>query len=325
MKKIVFIGGGGGSKNILPGLKNDFEVTAIVTVFDNGGSYGKLRYQYKTLLTGDVRNALVSLSANDSLSSTFNWRFEGGDLKGHSLGNIILANLYDNLKNYEEVLALAHRFLEVKGKVLPVSFDWAELFAELTDGTIIEGETNVDEVGPSSKRSKIKKVFLSNKTSASPAVLESIEKAELIVIGPGDLYTSIIPNLLVDGISEAIRKSKAKKVYFVNLMTTLGQTDLMTAADHVNEIENYLGGHVLDYVIVNTSKLSQEILDHHKERGEEKVLVDEDKLQNQHFQVIKADLLADKIVQKAKGDQLKRSIFINDPGKVLKLIKQLTN
>ncbi|HEX9664254.1 MAG TPA: gluconeogenesis factor YvcK family protein, partial [Patescibacteria group bacterium] len=313
MKKIVFIGGGGGSKNILPGLKNDFDCVAVVTTFDNGGSYGQLRYQYQTVLSGDVRDALIALADNANLADIWQWRFAAGDFKGHSLGNLFLANLYDNLKDYNQVLKLASEILKVKGKVGPVSFDWAELTAELTDGTIIAGETKIDEVEPGVKRSPIKKVYLSRPRRQSrrdkpvkvnPEVVEAIVEADLIIIGPGDLYTSLIPNFLPTGVTEAIKKSKAKKVYFINKFTTLGQTDSLTAFDHAVEIENYLGSS-LDVVVINSSLVSDKILEHYRKRNERLVEVDLERLKSGPYQIIEADLLADEFVEKAKSDKLK--------------------
>jgi len=231
MKKIGYVGGGGGVSNVVPGLGDDFDVTAILTTFDDGGSTGRLREVYQSPLVGDIRRAFAALGTSD-LAVTFNHRFTKGDIKGHALGNIILTAMYNHYQDPEVAMGVLHQLCQVKGKVLGVSYDLATLFAELEDGTVIEGEHNIDEPR---QGSAIKKLWLKPDPKPAPGVIEAIKAADLIIIGPGDLFSSLIPPLLVPGVSEAIKKSSAKKMYFVNNFSQPGQTDGYKASDHVKK------------------------------------------------------------------------------------------
>ena len=244
------------------------ELTAIVSMADDGGSTGILRDQYGVLPPGDVRRALVALSDAPALRELFNYRFKTGGLSGHNFGNIFLSALEQLKGNFGAAVDEASRVLNVRGRVLPVTFSNVRLFARLADGKILKGETNID-IPRTKVRAKIKKVWLSPGAKINPEAKKAIARADLIVIGPGDLYTSLIPNLLVRGASEAIKKSSAKKVFVCNLMTKFGETDKFGAENFVGEIERYLGKGVLDFAVFNNKKPHSKILARYKKEKAE--------------------------------------------------------
>lgn len=255
-KKVVAIGGGTGLFGVLSGLKKYFEnPTAIVTMADDGGSTGILRDEFGILPPGDVRRALVALSnTNDKLlSDLFNYRFtEGAGLSGHSFGNLMITALERITGSFEQAVEEAGKILNTQGTVLPVTLTPTRLLAELEDGKIIKGETNID-IPREANRSKIKKIWLEPKVKANPRVLKAIAEADLIVIGPGDLYTSLIPNLLVEGVGKALSTTKAKVLYVVNCMTKFGETNGFTASMFAQTVAEYLPAGTLDYVAINTT------------------------------------------------------------------------
>lgn len=260
VKKIVVIGGGTGVFTVLSGLRKfPLDLTAVVTMADDGGSTGVLREEFGILPPGDVRRVLVAMADTDKrlLSELFNYRFKEGGLSGHAFGNIMLTALERICGNFEKAVEEAARILGVRGSVLPVTLDNVRLCAELEDGTIIRGETNID-VPKHNARLRIIRLFLEPKARMNTRVRKAILESDMIIIGPGDFYTSIIPNLVVEGVSDAIKKSKAKKIYVVNLMTKYGETNGFKAENFVEIIERYLGLGVIDYVVMNNKKLSVE-------------------------------------------------------------------
>lgn len=286
--KIVTIGGGTGTYQMLRGIKG-FDVTAIVSMVDNGGSSGVLRDEYGVLPPGDIRKSIIALSQSPQLmKDIFSYRFVKGGLKGHNLGNLIITALIDITGSHDSAIKEAANILNIQGSVLPVTVDDANLCAELEDGTIIRGETHID-VPKHDPKIAIRKVFLEPQARIYGDCKDALMDADIIIIGPGDLYTSIIPNLLVDGIVHAICKSKAKKVYFCNIMTKYGETTGFKASDFFKEIEGYLGKGVLDYVVVNSSKPDDDILERYKEQKAE--FVEEDLSGFHGIQIIRADLL----------------------------------
>lgn len=260
--KVVVIGGGTGLPTLLRGMKRyTNNITAIVTVGDDGGSSGRLRAELGVLPPGDIRNCITALADEETLvTELFNYRFEsGGGLEGHSFGNLFLTALYTLTKgDFLESVRVAGRVLNMRGRVLPSTLESIQLVAELEDGRIIRGESHITEAG-----GRIKKLTLEpGHLKATPDALEAIKYAELIVIAPGSLYTSIIPNLLVPGVSDAIRKSKAKKIYVCNVLTQVGETLGYTVGDHVAAILDHARepgtqseieaiGPLLDCVLVN--------------------------------------------------------------------------
>lgn len=258
-KKVVVIGGGTGTYQVLVGLKSfpHTELSAVVTMADSGGSAGRLRREFGMLPPGDVRRALLALSnlplSQKTLERLFDFRFENGEhLRGHSFGNLILAALTQITGRADKAIGEAGRILAVSGRVLPVTLKRTHLCAVLTDGTRIFGETNID-IREKKPDIPIKKVYLTPAVRVYREAEEAICHADLVVLGPGDLYTSIIPNLLVRGVTEAIEECQGKVAVVVNLMTKHGETDGFTASHFVEEIKNYLGeaSNKITHVIVN--------------------------------------------------------------------------
>jgi len=256
MKKIVVIGGGTGVFTVLTGLKDyPFNLTAIVTTADDGGSSGILREEFGILPPGDIRRVLVALSSDSPvLANLFNYRFENGTgLKGHSFGNLFLTALERITGDFSQAVKEASKILGIKGKVIPVSLDYTRLFARLENDLLVVGESNID-VPKHDGSLFIEEVFLNPEPKVNKEAIKAIKEADIIIAGPGDLYTSIIPNFLVKGIKEAIKKSQAKKIYICNTMTKYGETNKFTAEDFFATLEKYLGKGVIDYFLVNIEK-----------------------------------------------------------------------
>ena len=256
-KKIVVIGGGTGVFTALTGLKKYFNnLTAIVTMADDGGSTGILREEFGVLPPGDIRRALVALSYSNNkiLSELFNYRFqEGSGLSGHSFGNLMITALERITGSFNRAIEEASKILSVQGRVLPVTLGKTKLFAELEDDRVIEGESNID-IPKHGGSIKIRKVWLQPQPSINPEAKKIILSADGIVIGPGDLYTSLIPNLLVKGVRQTLQQARGKKIYFVNLMTKFGETEGFKASDFLKIVEKYLGKNVLDFAVINKTK-----------------------------------------------------------------------
>lgn len=261
-KKIAVIGGGTGTYTVLSALReHPVYLSAIVSMADDGGSTGVLREEFGTLPTGDVRRALVALSNHpeDLLAKLFNYRFSEGGVSGHNFGNLIITALERICGDFEKALEEASRILSVeRGEVIPVTLSKVRLFAKLEDDSIIKGEANID-IPKHDGDLKIENVWLEPKAKANNKAVKAIKDADLIVIGPGDLYTSIIPNFLVRGIPEAVRQSKAKKIYICNLMTKYGETHGFVAKDFVSSLETYIGDGVVDGVVFNNQKPAKTI------------------------------------------------------------------
>lgn len=271
--KIVSIGGGTGLSTLLSGLKvyvgkdsvsidvnGDSWIetlTAVVTVTDDGGSSGRLREEFQILPPGDIRNCMVALAEDEHLlTKLFQYRFESeGDLSGHSFGNLFLAALADVTGDFLEAIKVSSEVLAIKGRIFPSTVEDIALVAELEDGRVIRGETNIVE-----SRSPIRKLRLSNEHCRPlPETLDAIEHADIVTIGPGSLYSSIIPNLLVDGIVDAMRASHALKVYICNIMTQPGETDHFSAEDHLRVLFDYSPELKLDYVVVNNATIGEHL------------------------------------------------------------------
>jgi len=247
-----------------------------VNMTDDGGSTGVLRDEFGILPPGDIRRCLVALSDSTQITKElFQYRFSNDtSLNGHSLGNLLLTALKDLTGSDEKAIKEACRILNIKGKVLPVTLSDRRLKAELEDGTIIEGEKNLDNPKHDATL-RIKRLSLNEPALAYRDTLDAINSADMIVLGPGDLFGSVIANLVVEGISEAIRLSKAKKVYICNLMTKYGETNNFKASDFVMEIENYLGKDSLDCIIINKSRFSPFVLNKYMQEHASPVEYDE--------------------------------------------------
>jgi uncharacterized cofD-like protein len=279
--KIVSVGGGTGLSTLLSGLKSyvgkdrssrnaphdDWieTLTAVVTVTDDGGSSGRLREEFQILPPGDIRNCMAALAEDERLlTRLFQYRFESdGDLSGHSFGNLFLAALADVTGDFLEAIKVSSEVLAIKGRIFPSTVEDVALVAELEDGRIIRGETNIVN-----SRAGIKRLSLSNKRCQPlPETLHAISDADIITIGPGSLYTSIIPNLLVDGIVEAMRDSTALKVYICNVMTQPGETDGFNVEDHLRVLFDYSPQLELDYVLANSTPITEDLLEKYLVEG----------------------------------------------------------
>jgi uncharacterized cofD-like protein len=274
--KIVVFSGGSGGATILRGLKKCFHnPTAIVTMFDSGGSTGRLRDEFGILPPGDVRACILALAPEDKsklLRSILNYRFaSNGGLNGHNLGNLILTALGDISGGEEKGIEALSELLEIEGRVLPVTLNYSTLYARLSNGQILEGETTIDLRKETDL--SIKKVFLEPKATIYPPTQEAIATADTIVFGPGDLYTSIIPSLLVSGVTKALSKSQAKLVYVCNIMTKPSETKNFDASMHAREILKYAHRDEFDIIICNESTIRKSVLDKYAREGKEPVRI----------------------------------------------------
>lgn len=317
-KHVVCIGGGTGTFVVLKGLKNfTSHLSAIVTMSDSGGSNRRIRDEFGLLPTSDIRQCFVALSDENGgaglLRKLFMYRFEKGKgLAGMTFGNLFMAALSDILGSQEEAIAQTGKVLRIHGTVLPVSFTETNLFAEYQDGSVLTEEHLIDEPKHDGTM-RITNVYLKPKAKANPEALRAIADADLIIIGPGDLYTSLIPNLLVDGIANAIKQSLAKKVYVANLMTKYGQTYNFTAKEHVHIIEEYIGN-TLDAIVLNNASIPKKALEVYAKYRENQVVDDLGKTNG--YKVIRADLVSRQFTVKAKSDTLVRSLIRHDSNKL---------
>lgn len=287
--KIVVIGGGTGLSTMLRGLKHyPFDITAIVTVADDGGSSGRLRDDYDIPPPGDVRNVIAALSDTEPLiEQMFQYRFSNSeDLGGHSLGNLMLTALTAITGDFSHAIAEMSRVLKVHGKVIPAANKKVTLHAELVDGSIIVGESKIPHA-----KLPIKQVYLEPKdVEPLPEAISAIEKADIILIGPGSLYTSIMPNLLVKDIGQTIVKAKGKKIYVCNLMTQKGETVHYKASDHVQAIYDHVPGLRIDAILVNDDNVPITIKENYLEENSEPVQIDIEQLKAMGLEVIIKDI-----------------------------------
>lgn len=290
-RRVVVLGGGTGISVLLRGLKEyTSNLTAVVTVTDDGGSSGRLRVEMGVLPPGDIRNCLVALADTETLmDEVLGYRFrQGYGLAGHTLGNLLLASMTDLTGSFVRAIQEVSQVLAIRGQVLPSTLSHETLCAELLDGTVVEGETRITKGGAAG----IKRVFL-KPGSPQPvdATLKAIAEADAIILGPGSLYTSVIPNLLVSGISEAIRQARGIKIYICNVMTQPGETDHYTASDHLKAIYRHCGPGLVDFVIVNTQEMRRVQLRKYQEKGAKPVRVDHKAFAGLGVQVIGKSLL----------------------------------
>lgn len=303
--KVVVVGGGTGSFAILQAIKNYANhITALVNMSDDGGSTGTLRDELGVLPPGDVRQCLVALSdASAELRQLFNYRFERGALNGHSFGNIFLSAVEKMAGNFGDAVRMAGEVLQIKGRVVPITLDNVRLEATLGDGSSLRGEHQVDS---SQLQLKGKKPWLEFSSSAqiTPEASQAIKAADLIVIAPGDIYTSLGPILIVEGVADALHQSRAQVVYVCNLVTKPGHTDGFSVADHAAEIERFAGGPVLDYVFYNTARPRPELFEKYKRGGE--LLVNTEDLGDvaRHYRAVGLPLLAPSAAEQVAGDAL---------------------
>jgi uncharacterized cofD-like protein len=295
--RIVAIGGGTGLSTILHGLKRyahpqrDVDITAVVTVTDDGGSSGRLRREFDVLPPGDIRNCMVALSEDEALlSKLFQYRFtDGRGLKGHTFGNLFLTALTNLTGDFSRAVKLSSEVLASLGRIYPSTAANVMLEAELENGRVIAGETRI-----SKSRSRIKRIRTRPRVCKPlPETLEAIEQADLITFGPGSLFTSVVPNVLVRGIPEAIRRSHALRAYFVNLMWQPGETIGFLASDHVAAINRHAGLNLFDVVVVNTRSISARQRRKYVAEQAQSVVNDINRLVDMGLQVMAADLLGE--------------------------------
>jgi uncharacterized cofD-like protein len=290
--KIVTVGGGTGLSVLLSGLKEySSNITAIVTVADDGGSSGRLRQQFDILPPGDIRNCLVALAdASIMMRDLFQFRFDqtSPELSGHSFGNLFITAMTRLTGDFEKAIKETSKVLALRGQVIPSTLNNVILFAEHKDGTVTEGENRIPKAHKS-----INKVYLTpGQPPATPEALRAIEEAQVIVLGPGSLYTSIIPNLLIKEIADAIAASEAVKVYVCNVMTQPGETDSFTASHHIKTLISHAQPKVLDYCIVNTGDIPTTILKRYAEDNSYPVVNDRRNVENMGYRVIEEDIVA---------------------------------
>jgi len=297
--KVVVIGGGTGLSVVLKGLKHfALDITAIVTVADDGGSSGKLRDEYDIPAPGDLRNVMVALSKSEPLiKDLLQYRFTGeSDLSGHPLGNLIITAMFNITGDLSKGIKELSSVFNVNGDILPATCDSPTLMAEMNDGEIIRGESNI----PKSKK-RIRRVFYEKgEYTTNPETVEAILEADTIVLGIGSLYTSIMPNLLCEEIKEAIKMSKAKKIYICNAMQQPGETNGYTVSDHIKSIYNHVGERFLDTVVVNHEKIPAKILRNYSEKGVKQVDLDREELEKLGINLVEDNLIEirdDKIVR----------------------------
>ncbi|WP_046178208.1 gluconeogenesis factor YvcK family protein [Domibacillus tundrae] len=288
--KVVIIGGGTGLSVLLRGLKrHPIDLTAIVTVADDGGSSGRLRTELNIPPPGDIRNVLAALSDVEPLvESLFQHRFStNNELSGHALGNLMIAALSSITGDFGHAIQEMSRVLNVRGKVLPAANQSVVLHAEMEDGSVVSGESKIPYSGK-----KIRRVFLTpDKIEPLPETIRSIREADMIILGPGSLYTSILPNLLVPGIGEEVCAASAKKVYICNLMTQAGETLDFTASDHVKAIYDHMKCSFMDTILVNKEPVPVDIQELYKEEMAKPVVYDVDKLKSLGLNAIFDDIL----------------------------------
>lgn len=319
MKKVVVIGGGTGNFAVLSGLKHfDLDLSAIVSMADDGGSTGVLRDELGVLPPGDVRQCLVALSNSSRLlRSLMNYRFENGGLGGHSFGNLLLSALEKVTGSFEKAVEEVGKILFIKGKVIPVTTHQVRLKMLLNNRKLLEGEKEIylsQEI-----QNGYKSIYLEPHPKVNSQALDEIYNADLIVLGPGGLHTSMIPNLLVDGVVDALLKTQAKKVFVMNLMNRKGQTTGYKVSNYIAELLRFIGEDIFDYVVVNNQKPPTELIEVYAEEGD---LVTND---IQEDRIIEAPLLGE-IEQGPKKDLIQRNLIRHDPDKLAKeLMKIVTH
>lgn len=318
MKRVVVIGGGTGNFAVLSGLKGyNVDLTAIVSMADDGGSTGILRDELGVLPPGDVRQCLIALSnSSELMRSLMNYRFENGGLGGHSFGNLFLSALEKVTGSFERAVEEMGRILFIQGKVIPVTTHQVRLKMLLNNRHLLEGEKEI-YLSEQIDQGYVS-LYLEPFPQANPLAVDEIKQADLVVMGPGGLHTSLIPNLLVDGISDAIRESKAKKAFVVNLMNRKGQTTGFKASDYLEEVNRFLGKDVFDYILVNGQKPPQELMEVYEKEGE---LVEND-LEGERM--ICVSFLGEP-KELARRDLMKRSLIRHDAKKLAEELMNIVN
>jgi len=327
-KKVVVIGGGTGTFTILSGLKKypELDLSVIVSMMDSGGSNRVLRDEFGLLPTSDLRQCMVALAGTDSdetLRKLFTYRYgQGVGISGMTFGNLFMAALADIYKgDQKKAIEETCEILGVKGQIIPVTFDKTNLVATYENGKQVLGEHEIDEPGEVQGKYKITNLELIPKAAINKDVIRAVESADFVILGPGDFYTSILPNVIIDGVATSLRKTKAKIIFVMNLMTKFGQTSSFTASDFVREINKYVGRNP-DIVIINSSNdFPKNILAKYKL---EKAVPVKDDLKNiPKIRVIRKKMVSDKVYEKSPSDKLTRSLIRHDSAKLAKAVIDL--
>ena len=328
--RIVVIGGGTGTYTTLIGLrKYPLDLSVIVSMTDSGGSNRVIRDEFGLLPTSDLRQAMVALAGQgeeDLLRKLFTYRYNHGiGISGMTFGNLFMAALTDIMGSQKKAIQETCRLLHVEGRIIPVTYDDSQLVARYDNGKQVLGEHHIDEPDETLGQHKIVGLEVFPKAKANPEALEAIRAADMIIMGPGDLYTSLLSNLVVAGVAKAVAKSKAQKVLVINLMTKFGQTAGFTASDHLFELYKYLAGGIVQTILISEPfKLRADILERYEEEKAELVVDDLDfSNQSPKPKVVRANLISSRIYEKPKSDTLIRSLIRHDPDKLAKAIMNL--
>lgn len=320
--KVAVIGGGTGSFTILSALKKyTSQIAAIVAMADDGSSTGVLRDELGVLPPGDVRKCLVALSDSEKVRDLFDYRFDTGTFKGHSFGNILLTALEKISGDFSEAVETASDILRVRGTVVPATLDNVRLKMEWEKGSVVlHGERVIDE-GYFKNDPRKAELSLVPDAKANPTAVAAIEQADIVIIAPGDLYTSLGPSLVIDGIKDALKRTSAVKVYVSNLVTKRGQTEGFTVGDHASEIERFADGPFLDYVLYNRQKPARDLAARYKAEDAFAVKVDSKKLNQASYKAIGGDYLG-RVGRQKSGDTLikSRSLIRHDADAVVRAI-----
>ncbi len=322
--KVAVIGGGTGSFTLLSSLKDYTEqIAALVNMADDGCSTGVLRDELGALPPGDIRQCLVALSRTPEMRDLFNYRFDEGSMKGHAFGNIFLAALEKMTGDFAKGVETASEVLNIVGIVEPITLTNVTLAMQGRDKKIVRGEFQISDLD--FKKNKKPKMWLEPEAEANPKAITAIAQADIVIVAPGNLYGSLAPALLVPGIGEALKKSKAMKVYVCNLVTKPGQTDGYTVTDFADEIERMAGSKFLDAVLFNTEKPDDSLLERYARQGEMGVGLDEDKLEKAHYVAVGANLVSGKIWKNSSSDPIgaSRTLIRHDPKATIRAIMEL--
>lgn len=296
--KIVVIGGGTGSFTVLSGLKNYAQnITALVNMVDDGGSTGQLRDELGVLPPGDIRQCLVALSDSPKVRDLFNYRFDEGSLKGHAFGNLFLTALEKMTGSFAEAVELASEVLNITGRVEPITLTDVKCCMKIDGSETVRGQFDITNMNFNGKRPEI---WLEPDAVLNPAAKSAIAQADMVVVGPGNLYGSLAPVLVVKGLREVLVSSQAKKVYICNLVTKPGQTDNFSVSDFADEIERLAGAKFLNYVIYNTAEPSKDLLDKYAHEGEYAVTYNAAELASKHYKPRGADIISSSVWQGAQ-------------------------
>lgn len=325
--KIALIGGGTGSFTLLSALKNyTSQIAAIVNMADDGGSTGVLRDELGTLPPGDVRQCLVALSESPKMRDLFSYRFDEGTFKGHSFGNVLLTALEKMTGDFSEAVETASEILHIRGTVIPATLDNVRLKMAWPEKSLVitnQREISAEYFKYNPRRAKL---LLTPQATANPRALAAIEQADIVVVAPGDVYTSVGPLLVIDGIGEALAKTRATTMYVANLVSKRGQTDHFTVSDHAAEMERFAGGPFLDYVLYNEQVPSKETAARYKKEGGFMTKVDKKVLEKQHYTAVAGNFLG-QMATKNEADVLirKRSLIRHNADAVARQIFDLYN